>query len=145
MSLEEDIVTQRMSQGSDQEDMTAFVKALESTGLKINRKKVDVAVERYGLIQKYKSMNKKENKRIIEKRFKEICKSKIEQALMKSASIISAKVKVNDITGCKNCEKIMIGYFVKYKQINELEGIYSIVKGYMNHFNYCHHCGNSLT
>jgi len=144
MSLEEEVVFQRMNQGSDAKDMTAFIEALESTGLKIDRTKVNTSISRYFLLQKANSVSKSEREKRINDRFEFTCKKYMEK-FMEDPSIISVSLSKEYKGGARGCDcggTIRV-WGIDYIQIKK-EGvaIYTKVKdGKWSVFGYCFNCG----
>lgn len=123
MSLEEDVVIQRMNQGSDAKDMDSVIEELERIGLKVDKNKVNVAIERYELIQKYNSQDN--GKRVIrketEKQFGLIKKMLIER-FMEDSSITGVKLKkLMGKYSCPICKKKELReYVIGYKKLKEV-------------------------
>jgi hypothetical protein len=144
MSLEEELVNNILKEGKTEKDVLETCKDLVEKGfLNLNPKKVETSLRRYELIQKYNSISRIGRKKEIRKKFKEICKSKIEEVLGENPSIISARIKVIYRGNYCNCNKIKITYIVESKRIKEEGGIFSSFKEKSDAFNYCHHCGRA--
>jgi hypothetical protein len=154
MSLEEDVVIQRMNQeGSDSKDMVAFVEGLRTVGLEVDIEKVNTAIKRYNLIRKV-DINPKEKKKLIQNRFNEICKKYIEKE-RENPSIIDVKIRMTDRESweryenesCNSCHTESCDYYeieiTKIKQ--EAEILTRITENSASSgilFKYCNNCGH---
>lgn len=147
MSLEEDVVIQRMSQGSDAKDMNSFIEALESTGLKIDRVKVNTALRRYELIQKYNSQDN--NKRAVKKRkeylFRKVNNQVIENFRDNNPSVVETSLvwTHSGFDQCDICGEGIAEYVIKYiKMVKKDDIIIKIQSKTKVALKYCDNCGN---
>jgi excinuclease UvrABC ATPase subunit len=147
MSLEEELVDNILELGKTPKDVLETCKDLVSEGiLNLNPKKVDVALERYKLIQKYNSQNntKKAIKERTNKKFSFIQKRIIEN-FMEDSSITKSWL----IEGgrekyvCSECNKRELKeYVIRYKQIKEKEGVLIPIEEQVSGcINFCFNCG----
>jgi len=142
MSLEEEVVIQRMNQGSDAKDMVAFVKALESTGLKVDRTKVIVAIRRYELLQRYNHQNEDLIKERVNAKIKKISKEYLE-ALMIDRSIVSARIEEDGRYGRRcECGEKRMHYNLIYEKIEKCgERLIKMGIKHEDVIKYCFNCG----
>lgn len=93
MSLEEETVKQVMDEKHDRQYLSYVIDGLKQVGLSVDDRRVETAIKKYELIQKYNSEenSKQEVRRRIKERVEDITKTMIEE-LKKNPNVQSVKV-----------------------------------------------------
>jgi hypothetical protein len=146
MSLEEELVTQILKGGKTEADVRETCKSLVANGiLSLSLGKIDVALKRYELVQKYSSQDN--SRRTVRKRtenqFGLIEKKLIENFMEDSSTTKVWLTKKRTIYRCPICNETKLReYFINYKKLKEVNNILvPTCKRVSECITFCFNCG----